>query len=119
MPEARHQSLQTVTTEAPQSALSRLRGLLNLSRRFGIVALMLFMLAGVQLIQVSPLHDHTRHSVDCGLCHVPLADEPASTSGLLPDFVTSATWQPALSAPAPSSTNPSPYQGRAPPRILS
>jgi hypothetical protein len=90
----------------------------QLARRYGLIALMLFVLAGVQVIQASPLHDHTQHSVDCGLCHVPVADAPPTHHGIVPEFETLSAALPALASAFFSSRNPSPYQGRAPPALL-
>jgi hypothetical protein len=91
----------------------------QLARRYGLIALMLFVLAGVQVIQASPLHDHAQHSsVDCGLCHVPVADAPATPHGIVPEFETLAAVLPAVASAIFSSRNPSPYQGRAPPALL-
>lgn len=88
-------------------------------RHCGLIALMLFVLAGVQVMQVSPLHDHAQHSVDCGLCHVPLADDPGAQQRIEPAFVALAAHLPAEAHAACSSTPTSPYQGRAPPAVLS
>lgn len=93
--------------------------LLQLARRYGLIALMLFVLAGVQVLQASPLHDHAQHSVDCGLCHVPLADSPPSSQGLVPEFDAALAALPQLAADYHDTLNPSPYQGRAPPATLS
>lgn len=90
----------------------------QLARRYGLIALMLFVLAGMQVIQASPLHDHAQHSVDCGLCHVPVADAPATPHGIVPEFDTRPAALPTLAAVFLSSHNPSPYQGRAPPTLL-
>lgn len=87
----------------------------QLARRFGLIALMLFMLAGVQVIQASPLHDHAQHSVDCGLCHVPVAEAPATSRGILPEFEGARPALPLHAASFHSTRHPSPYRGRAPP----
>jgi hypothetical protein len=92
--------------------------LLQLTRRSGLIALMLFVLTGVQLLQASPLHDHAQHSVDCGLCHVPLADTPPPPHGLVPTFDSAVATATALATTYPSHRNASPYQGRAPPAPL-
>lgn len=99
--------------------MSHLLHLLQPLRRYGLIALMLFVLAGVQVIQASPLHDHSQHSVDCALCHVPLADDPSGQRGIAPEFHATAAVVPAALHRFFSSTNPSPYQGRAPPSLLS
>jgi hypothetical protein len=93
--------------------------LLQLIQRYGLIALMLFVLAGVQVLQASPLHDHAQHSVDCGLCHVPLADDPAAQSSSVPDLRRASAPLPARLAHFCGDTSPSPYQGRAPPPLLS
>lgn len=85
-------------------------------RHLLLIALILFTLTGVQLVQASPLHNHAQHSVDCGLCHLQLGDG-------IPVRTLSGVQQGPLAAPAPMlpvaaylSASPSPYQGRAPPR---
>ncbi len=90
----------------------------QLARRYGLIALMLFVLAGVQVIQASPLHDHTQHSVDCGLCHVPVADSCTAPRGIVPEFEGGHALLPCRAASFHGSHNPSPYQGRAPPAFL-
>lgn len=93
--------------------------LLQLTRRYGLIALMLFVFAGVQVVQASPLHDHSHHTVDCGLWHVPVADAPASPATVLPDYVAQGPALLPIPASFPQATRPSPYQGRAPPIFLS
>jgi hypothetical protein len=88
-------------------------------RQILLIALMAFTLAGVQLIQSSPLHDHTQHTVDCALCHLQLGDDTLVRHQLMVPFV-------AVAAPAATAlpvfyfvSSPSPYQGRAPPTRFS
>ena len=95
-----------------------LKPMLQLTRRFGLIALMLFVLTGVQLLQASPLHDHAQHSVDCVLCHVPLADAPPPQHGMVPTFATAVATATDPASNFRSSRTPSPYQGRAPPTPL-
>jgi hypothetical protein len=84
-----------------------------------LIALMAFTLLGVQLAQSSPLHQHTQHSVDCALCHLQLSDDvlvryqfaPAFAPNVAPDAVAPTQFY--------SLSFPSPYQGRAPPRLFS
>jgi len=88
--------------------------------RARLIALMAFMLLGVQLLQHSPLHDHAREIVDCALCHVQALgdDTEHEQSFTLPTVAVTAVLA-VKSLAAPISTLPSPYQGRAPPRLLS
>jgi len=86
-------------------------------RHAWLIALMVFVLGGLQVVQASSLHDHSQHTVDCGLCHVPLGD------GAAPSELVGSISAP-LNFPlfflvvlAIPQGNPSPYQGRAPPRI--
>jgi hypothetical protein len=88
-------------------------------RHFLLIALMAFTLVGVQLIQSSPLHDHTQHTIDCALCHLQLSDDTlVRHQFVVPYAVASAPVATALAIFHPASS-PSPYQGRAPPRLLS
>jgi hypothetical protein len=86
-------------------------------RHAWLIALMVFVLGGLQIVQASPLHDHSQHTVDGGLCHVPLGDGalPTVLPGSIPVFQNFPRFY--LVVLAPSQGNPSPYQGRAPPRI--
>lgn len=88
-------------------------------RHLLLIALMAFTLLGVQLAQSSPLHQHTQHTVDCALCHLQLSDDVLPGNEFAPAFVPSAA--PAVAAPPRfySFASPSPYQGRAPPRLFS
>ena len=86
-------------------------------RKAWLIALMVFSLGAVQLLQASPLHDHTRDAVSCALCHVPLSDDPAEhDSSLLPVFLISSGTTIRYLALSPSVHNPAPYQSRAPPQ---
>lgn len=80
-----------------------------------LVALMAFMLIGAQLAQASPLHDHTKHSVDCALCHLQLGDDALAqtTPGIA--FTAHAVPYAQYLSEFRSFHNPSPYHGRAPP----
>jgi hypothetical protein len=93
--------------------------LLPLTRRYGLIALMLFVLAGAQVLQATPLHDHSQHSVDCGLWHVPVADAPAAPLLLPPDSQLQSLAPLPAATLLPQGQRPSPYQGRAPPALLS
>ena len=88
-------------------------------RQILLIALMAFTLAGVQLAQASPLHNHAQHSVDCALCHLQLSDDVLVYQHIpLPVIEAGA----AVSINSPefyTSSSPSPYQGRAPPRLFS
>ncbi len=88
-------------------------------RKALLIALMAFTLVGVQLIQSSPLHDHTQDTVDCALCHLQLSDDTlVHHQFIVPVKVASAPVAAALSR-FYSCSSPSPYQGRAPPRSFS
>ena len=88
-------------------------------RQILLIALMAFTLLGVQLIQSSPLHNHTVHTVDCALCHLQLSDDTlVRYQSEVPYKAASAP----VVAAAPVvylSASPSPFQGRAPPLVLS
>lgn len=88
-------------------------------RRLLLVSLLATVLLGLQLLQSSPLHHHTQHSVDCALCHLQFNDVALDTQPTVkipygPRTMTAV----AQSQPLPHAT-PSPYRSRAPPARLS
>jgi hypothetical protein len=88
-------------------------------RQILLIALMALMLVGVQLVQSSPLHDHSQHTVDCALCHLQLSDDTlVRHQFMVPISITTAPIAVVLPIFYVSSS-PSPYQGRAPPRLFS
>jgi len=87
-------------------------------RKYLLVALAVFMLAGAQLVQSSPLHDHTRHSVDCGLCHLQLGDDVLLQPSPGVAFIAHSPPHAQYLREFVSFSSPSPYQGRAPPSPL-
>lgn len=87
-------------------------------RKYLLVALAVFMLAGVQIVQSSPLHDHTRHSVDCALCHLQLGDDALLQPTLSVAFIAHNVPYAQYLRKFYSFSNPSPYQGRAPPSSI-
>lgn len=87
-------------------------------RQFWLIALMIFMLGAVQLVQASALHDHTKETVDCALCHAPLSDDPGTPSIPKPNFKTQGSYRFFLAQQLIPSRSPAPYQGRAPPVII-
>lgn len=97
-------------------ALTMLKQLTHI-RHAWLIALMVFVLGGLQVIQASPLHDHSQHTVDCGLCHVPIGDgvAPSDPAAVIPAPQNAPSF--ALLVLITPARNPSPYQGRAPPRI--
>lgn len=84
-------------------------------KKYLLVTLAVFMLAGIQIVQASPLHDHTRDSVDCALCHLQLGDEALLRPTLGVAFIAHNVPYAQYLREFYSSTNPSPYHGRAPP----
>ena len=89
---------------------------LHKCHRLRLIALMAFMLLGVQLLQHSPLHDHVREVVDCALCHLQtLGDDTEYEQGFNLPMVAATTFVVADSVAAPGLSLSSPYQGRAPP----
>jgi hypothetical protein len=84
-----------------------------------LIALMALTLLGVQVAQSSPLHQHTQHSVDCALCHLQLSDDVLVRYQFAPAFVPSLAQAAVALTQFYSSASPSPYQGRAPPRLFS
>jgi hypothetical protein len=93
--------------------------LLKRHRRSWLTLLLLVAFAGVQVLQVSALHDHARETVDCALCHAPALgdDSTLDRSFNLPAAL--AGTRPVVRPPAaPTAPAPSPYQGRAPPSVV-
>lgn len=88
------------------------------ARKLWLITLMVFMLVAVQLAQASPLHDHTKHEVDCALCHLPLSDESQDQGCPSPDFNAQGSFRFLESELAIPLRNPSPYHGRAPPEFF-
>lgn len=84
-------------------------------RQLLLISLMACALIGVQLVQASPLHEHTSHSVDCALCHLQLSDDALFQHASSFAVAASGTRYNQLVAEFYSFRNPSPYQGRAPP----
>lgn len=76
---------------------------------------MAFALAGVQLLQHSPLHDHAQHAVNCALCHLQLSDDALLHSTVSVAFIAHNILYAQYLREFHSSQNPSPYHGRAPP----
>lgn len=88
-------------------------------RRILLIALMAFTLIGVQLVQSSPLHDHTQHSVDCALCHLHFGDDALVQRNMSVAVIAHSVPYAQYLREFYSFNNPSPYQGRAPPRPFS
>lgn len=88
-------------------------------RQVLLIVLMAFTLVGVQLVQVSPLHDHTQEKVDCALCHLQFSDDALVQHRLTLPFSAAATQVGATLPRFYAASSPSPYQGRAPPRLFS
>jgi hypothetical protein len=87
-------------------------------RQLLLVAFMACLLFGAQLAQSSPLHDHTKHSVDCALCHLQLGDDVQAQSSPGVAFIAHDVPYVQQLREFHSSRNPSPYSGRAPPALL-
>jgi hypothetical protein len=83
--------------------------------RLLLISLMAFSLIGIQVLQVSPLHQHAEHSVDCALCHLQLSDDAEIQHQHVITRIARAVIKTATASPFYSSLSPSPYQGRAPP----
>ena len=80
-----------------------------------LIAFVAFTLLGAQLVQNSPLHDHTQHSVDCALCHLQLGDEARVQPALSVAFIAHSVPYAQYLREFYSFASPSPYNGRAPP----
>jgi hypothetical protein len=83
--------------------------------RLLVISLMAFTLIGVQVLQASPLHQHTQHSVDCGLCHLQLSDDAEIHYQNVIVRLLQTAFKVVQPASFYTSLSPSPYQGRAPP----
>jgi hypothetical protein len=87
------------------------------TRRLWLVALLASVLVAVQLVQASPLHEHSSHSIDCGLCHLPAVDDPRAQQApvaAISDLPVQLLHSAALCFSSHCSV---PYQGRAPPAV--
>lgn len=72
-------------------------------------------LCGTQVIQASPLHDHTGHITGCALCHFSANEAaiPATPVGIKP--AEGPARLPVLVVSSHDKTSPSPFKSRAPP----
>ena len=84
--------------------------------RLLLISLMAFTLIGVQLVQASPLHQHTQHSVDCALCHLQFSDDAEIQYQNVITRLAAITLKIVPASTFYSFISPSPYQGRAPPQ---
>jgi len=90
---------------------------LSKCRRLLLLVLLSFTLLGVQLVQNSPLHNHLQHTVDCALCHFQLSDDTEHSPQVQLAFEEGHHYEVPAATRAAFDHDPSPYQGRAPPRI--
>jgi hypothetical protein len=91
---------------------------LHRSCRIHLIALMAFMLLGVQVLQHSPLHNHAHEIVDCAMCHVQtLGDDTEHEQSLVVSGIAIAILVVTESIAPTLNCLCSPYQGRAPPPI--
>jgi hypothetical protein len=86
--------------------------------RLLLISLLAFTLIGVQVLQASPVHQHTQHSVDCALCHLQLSDDAEVHHQNVIVRLLQTTFKPVQPATYFTPLSPSPYHGRAPPFYL-
>jgi hypothetical protein len=104
-----------ITTIALQMP-TMLSHLLKHCRNLWLVSLLALTVFGGQVLQASPLHDHTQETVDCALCHLQtLGDDSEQDRGLSLPVLATTTVAAAFVPALPAAAFPSPYQGRAPP----
>jgi len=84
-------------------------------RHFLLISLMAGVLLGVQLLQASPLHQHTQHSVECTLCHLQSGDAALLQHALDLSVIGPAGVTGDRSEATPAGTARFHYQSRAPP----
>jgi len=90
--------------------------LLKHCRNLWLVSLLALTVFGGQVLQASPLHNHTQETVDCALCHLQTLGDDTVIDHSLPLTVTGSISIAAAFVPAtPAAPFTSPYQGRAPP----
>ena len=90
----------------------------KLRSKAAAIALVAVFLAGVQMLQSSPWHDHQRETVDCALCHLQTLGDDSEIDHSLPLAPAGITTAMVVAASQfTSSLFPSPYQGRAPPLL--
>ncbi len=93
--------------------------LLKRHRQSWLTLLLVATFAGVQVLQVSALHDHAREAVDCALCHAPALGDDSTLDRSFNLHAVQASTRPVVGSPAaPTAPAPSPYQGRAPPLVV-
>lgn len=80
------------------------------------IALLAVLLAGMQMLQSAPWHDHQRETVDCALCHLQTLGDDSEIDRTLPLAQTPLTVSVLVAASEFTATHfAAPYQGRAPP----
>lgn len=88
-------------------------------RHFYTVVLLILALSGVQVVQASPLHDHSTHVVDCGVCHFSASEATVDDSPVTSISVTPAQFTIARAIQVTNNRTRLAYQGRAPPSFSS
>lgn len=90
----------------------------KLRSKAAAIALIAVLLAGVQMLQSSPWHDHQRETVDCALCHLQTLGDDSEIDHALP-LAQAAVATPVVAAADQffPSHFAAPYQGRAPPLL--
>jgi hypothetical protein len=90
----------------------------KLRSKAAAIALIAVLLAGVQMLQSSPWHDHQRETVDCALCHLQTLGDDSEIGHSLP-LAQAVVATPVVVAADQffSSHFAAPYQGRAPPLL--
>lgn len=84
--------------------------------RAWLLAAMAVVLLGVQVLQFSPLHNHTLAVDDCALCHLqPLGDDSEHEQALPETQLLAITVALVDHSSTPQARSHTPYQGRAPP----
>jgi hypothetical protein len=105
----------TTSFRKPDPAMSAYWQPLKQLRPLLLIGLMAGLLLGVQLLQASPLHQHTQHAVECTLCHLQAGDTALLQQAPALPFVAGTAPSGTLLVAFAISTTTSPYQSRAPP----
>ena len=88
-----------------------------LTRQLLTVLLLILTLLGVQVVQASPLHDHSTHVIDCGLCHFSASECAIDDIPVITVSVTQSHFSIRKTVDVALDTTGLSYQGRAPPHL--
>ena len=88
---------------------------MNMTRQLLAVALITLTLAGIQVVQASPLHDHVSHFNGCALCHFSGTEAVIPATPVTLDIPIGRSHQPVPVITLHDTSSPSSFRSRAPP----